>query len=423
MTRATDVLIIGAGAVGLCAAHFLTSKGRSVTLIDRGDVVHGHSDACSYGNAGMIVPSHSQPLAEPGIIAQGLRYLLDAESPFYIKPRLDLALWRWLWHFRKACSEAEVRRAAPLLRDLHLESCRHYAEFNGLLGEGAFSFGQCGRLLLCRTGQGLQKSVAEGEAMKALELEVEVLDDAGLSRIEPNVEFDCAGGVFYPQDGHLDPARFVSAFATDLEKRGAQLQSQCELLGFGISGSRVTAVRTTRGDFTADEVVVAAGSWSPEVGTLLHLDLPIQPAKGYSATVMAPEQVPRVPLMLTEAKVAVTPMGGNLRFAGTFELAGMDRSINRRRVEAMRRSVGDYVPAYSPDKLTTAEIWRGMRPCTPDGMPFLGRATKYGNVTVAAGHASVGMSLAPASGRIVACLIEGEDPGVDIELMRVDRFG
>jgi D-amino-acid dehydrogenase len=391
----------------------------------------------------MIVPSHSVPLAEPGIIGQGLRYLLDPESPFYIKPRWDRDLWRWLWHFRKACRPERAHRAMPLLRDMHLEGCRLYAQFDRMLdrsgGQGsgldggnsggggkqgsAFSFGQRGRLLLCRTGQGLERVAAEGEAMSALGLQVEVLDAAGLNRIEPNVDLDCSGGLFYPQDAHLDPARFVAVLAGDLELRGVSLHPDCEVLGFTTSGSRVTSVQTNRGDFAATEVVIATGSWSAQVGALLGLNLPIQPAKGYSVTVEAPAQCPAVPLMLTEAKVALTPMGDSLRFAGTFELAGMDMTINRRRLEGMRRSVAEYVPAYAADRLQTREVWRGLRPCTPDGLPLMGRPTSYENLTVAVGHASVGMSLAPASGRITACIVNGEDPGVDVELLRADRFG
>ena len=423
-TRA-DVLVIGGGAIGVCTAHFLTERGRSVTLIDRGDLRQGDVDASSYGNAGMVVPSHSVPLAEPGVIGQGLRYLLDPKSPFYIKPRLEPALWRWLWHFRRACRPERVARAAPLLRQMHLEGGRLYAEFDRLLAGhgGGFSFGQRGRLLLCRTGVGLERAAAEGEAMRALGLDVEVVDADGLKRIEPRVELQCAGGLYYPQDAHLDPARFVAALARDLDRRGVSIHAGCELQTLAMRAGRVTAVETSRGRFVAEEVVVASGAWTAQVGAMLGLRWPIQPAKGYSVTVAAPDQFPRVPLMLTEAKVAVTPMGDSLRFAGTFELAGMDLTINERRVQALRRSVADYAPAYEPERLETREVWRGLRPCTPDGLPLMGRPPGWQNLTVAAGHASIGISLAPASGRIAACMVDREAPDADVELLRADRFG
>ena len=412
-----DVAIIGGGAVGICTAHYLCERGRRVAVIEKGEVGSGSS----HGNAGMIVPSHSVPLAEPGVIGQGLKWMLDPESPFYIKLRWDRALWHWLWQFRQACNVEKVRQAMPLLRDLHLESLRLYEEL-ATSGELEFGFAQRGRLLVCNSEKGLEGAVEEGRHMREIGLEMEILDAAGVQEIEPNVSFDCAGGVFYPQDAHLDPARFVRALASCVERRGGEIHTSTEVLDFVREGNAIRSIETTRGAFVADEVVLACGSWAPELGHRLGLELPIQPAKGYSVTISRPEPCPTLPFMLTEAKVAVTPMGATLRFAGTLELAGMDLSINQRRVQALLRAIQDYVPAYDPDHFEGIEIWRGLRPCTPDGLPFWGRAPGCDNLTLAAGHASVGMSLAPASGRLAARLVERENPGLNTSLLRVERF-
>ncbi len=302
MTRQVDVLVIGGGVVGICTAHFLQEQGREVTVVEK-DVVCAGS---SYGNAGLIVPSHSVPLAEPGVIAQGLRWMFDPDSPFYIKWRWDRDLVAWLWQFRKASTMRRVRQAMPLLRDMHLESLRLY---QGLAAELDFAFGHEGRLLLCKTEQGMASVREEAELMQEVGIEVEMVDAQQAQQCAAAVELDCVGGAFYAQDAHLDPARLVRTLAARCVERGAQLNEKTEVLGFGKKGRRIQVVETTRGDFAAAEVVLCSGAWSPGVGRELGLSLPVQPAKGYSVTVHKPSACPAVPLMLVEARVGTTPMG------------------------------------------------------------------------------------------------------------------
>ena len=416
MAQQADVLIVGAGVVGVSTAHFLMEQGREVTLVEKDEVCAGSS----YGNAGLIVPSHSVPLAEPGVIAQGLRWMFDPDSPFYIKWRWDRALLSWLWQFRKASTMRRVRQAMPLLRDLHLESLRLY---QGLAAELNFAFGHEGRLLLCKTEQGLAGVREEAELMREVGLEVDMVDAKQAQQCAAAVQLDCVGGAFYAQDAHLDPARLVRTLAAHCVERGMQLEEKTEVLGFGKKGRRLQVVETTRGDFAAAEVVLCSGTWSPGVAGGLGLSLPVQPAKGYSVTVRKPDPCPAVPLMLVEARVGTTPMGAKLRFAGTLELAGMDTSINRRRVAAIVNAVPRYVPAWTPDALELIEVWRGLRPCTPDGLPFLGRARAYDNLTVAAGHAMIGVSLGAVTGAVTAHVVQGAEPGFDLSLCDVDRFG
>ena len=415
--RAVDVLAVGAGVIGICSAWYLQQMGARVVLLDRDQVCSG----ASYGNAGLVVPSHSVPLAEPAALAHGLRWLFRPDSPFYIKPRLDVDLLRWLWHFYRASTPSRVERVIPVLRDLHLASRTLYAEF---AGSGLdFGYGERGRLLVCDTAEGLADAVAEGHHMNDAGLASEELDPAAVASFLGDVPVNCVGGVFYPQDAHLDPARFVQALARKARDAGVEIVESAEVLRIHSRDRAVTTVDTTRGTYQPEQLVLAAGAWSPSLATGLGLNLPIQPAKGYSVEIEAPADAPDVPFMLTEAKVGVTPLGGNrLRFAGTLELAGLDLSVNRRRVEAIVRAVPRYLPGWDPAEFSVREIWRGLRPCTPDGLAALGRPRAWDNVVLAAGHAMIGMSLGPVTGQIVSHLVGGRDPGFDLVLLDPDRF-
>lgn len=417
MKYKSEVLVIGGGVVGVCSSHYLGESGKNVTLIEKGEIGSGSS----YGNAGLIVPSHSTPLPAPGVLAKGMRWMFNPDSPFYIKPRLDLDLFKWLWKFRDACNEDRMRKSMPVIRDLSLASLKLYDEF-GAIGNLEFGFEKQGLLMVYKSEKGLKDGLEEAYLMAEIGLEVQILDAAEIAQLEPNFRIDAIGGVFYSQDAHLIPTKFVRELAGHVEKKGVEIHTSTEVLGFETSGRKVTAVKTTRGDFTADEIVLSSGSWSSDVARDLGIKLPIQPAKGYSITHKRPEKSPSIPINLSEAKVGVTPMGDTLRFAGTLELAGLDLSINRRRVNAIQNAVPDYFPDIDVEKLELIEIWRGLRPCTPDGLPFLGRSPKYENLTVAAGHAMIGMSLGPISGKLVSQLVTGEQTSLDLTALKVDRF-
>jgi D-amino-acid dehydrogenase len=418
-TSPTDVLIIGGGVIGVCTAYYLAEAGRSVTLIEQGDIAAGSS----YGNAGLIVPSHITPLAAPGALSSGLRWMLDPESPFYIKPRLDWDLMRWLWRFIWACQPGPYQRAIPVLRDLGRLSSALHAQLAALIGPET-GYGQRGLLMVYKTPRGLHEGHAEARLLNQHQYPVDVLDAAGLRALEPTIRPDVVGGLFYRDDAHFTPVEFVRGLARLAQARGACLFQRTEVLGFETQGRRLATVRTTRGDFQAEQIVLAAGAWSPNVAHELKLNIPIQAAKGYSVTVKRPTQAPTIPLLLGESRVAVTPMvsssGPTLRFAGTLELAGLDFSVNQRRVKAIQRAVKDYLEPM--DETETVEIWRGLRPCTPDGLPMLGRAPAFENLTLAAGHAMLGMSLGPATGKLVKQLLCNETPEMDVRVLRPERF-
>lgn len=413
------VVVVGGGVIGVCAAYYLARAGAAVTLVERGDIAAG----CSYGNAGLVVPSHAVPLAAPGVLWRGLRWLADPESPFWIRPRLDPALLSWLWRFQRHCTEAHVRRAMPVIRDLSQASLALYEELARLPGLD-FGFRRDGLLTVFRSPAGLEGGRHEAERLESVGIAAKLLDATAACALEPALAPGVAGGLHFPDDAHLTPDRFVRGLARVVEGLGVHVRTQTEALGFTRAGRRITAVETTRGALGCDEVVLAAGAWSPGLGRALGLALPIEAAKGYSVTYEAPADGPRMPLLAAEARFAVTPMrtetGATLRLGGTLELAGLDLSIDRRRVDAIRQAARSYLRL--PEEPPLVEIWRGLRPCTPDGLPLVGRPRAWDNLVLAAGHAMIGMSLGPVTGHLVAAVVAGERPGLDPSPLDPDRF-
>ncbi len=413
----TETLVIGGGAVGICCAFFLSRRGKHVTVADRGEICSG----CSAGNAGLIVPSLSIPLAAPGVITQGLIWMLNPESPFYIKPRLQGAFLSWLWRFRGACNQRHVRNALPILSTLGLASLELFDELAALAGV-QFNYEKKGVVEIFSTRKGFEKTLTDAQRMQRYGIEHQVLRRDEVIIYTRGMRSTAVGGIFFPGDAHLVPNRFVLQLARHIEKNGVRLLPKVEVLGFETSGRRVTAVKTTRGDIHAEEIVLAGGAWSAEMARDLGIKLFIEPAKGYSVTFKRPSGCPSAPIMMAESKVVMTPMDDMLRFAGTLELAGFDMSINRRRLRAILKSVHSYLPDIKPEALELIEIWRGLRPCSPDGLPYLGRPRRYNNVIVATGHGMKGVSLGPITGKIVSQLALGEPPETDISALSLERF-
>ncbi|MBP7964548.1 MAG: FAD-dependent oxidoreductase [Caldilineaceae bacterium] len=415
MNYDVDVLIVGAGVIGITTAHYLLDEGRSPVVIDKGDVCAG----ASYGNAGLLVPSHAIPLAVPGVTRQGLKWLLNPDSPFYIKPRPDPELMRWLWHFQKAATTATMDRVIPVLLSLGRASMDLFKEFaqDPAL---AFNFEQKGGLYLYASQAGLDGAVAESRHLAELGVKSTVLDTAGVNQIMPVTKPGMVGGVFYPADAHIVPDRFVTSLAQKVQDRGGAVHGNTEVLGIKVVGRKVMEVQTTRGLFRPKQVVLAAGAWSATLAKQLGLRLPVQPAKGYSITIQRPANFPELHMHLGESKIAVTPMAETLRFAGTLEMAGLDLSINPRRVEAIRRGVVGFLDVDPHRGLV--EIWRGLRPLSPDTLPIIGPSPKQDNLVLCTGHGMLGISLGPISGKLAAQIVAGVKPDLDPEPLRLERF-
>lgn len=411
------IVIVGGGAIGLCTGYYLLQQGVKATVIDKGEMGH----ACSLHNAGYISPSHFIPLAAPGIISQGLKWLLDPISPFYIKPRLDLEFISWVWKFRNSCTHENVERAAPLLRDLGNES-RSLFEEMAKHNEMNFEFTPKGLLILFRTQRGRSAQIEEAELAHKIGVGALFLEKSDVQKIVPEIEVRADGGLYFPGDCHITPAKFVADLARYLESHGVRMMINTKVTKLIKAGNRITSVLTTHGEIRADEFVIAGGSWSPAIVRSLGIRLLVQAGKGYSVTIQRRDRKPSIPMILSEARVALTPMGDTFRAAGTMEIAGLDLSITQRRVQAILNAVPQYIGGFTADDFASGEVWAGLRPVSPDGLPFIGRFGAYPNLIAATGHAMLGITLAPVTGKIVADVIAGNTPPFEMALMSPDRF-
>ncbi len=412
------IAIIGGGIIGLCSAHYCRRAGHTVTVIDRNPA---RRDGCSFGNAGMVVPSHFVPLAAPGMVALGLKWMWNPRSPFYIKPRIDADLAAWAMRFWKASTPDHVARCAPVIRDLSLAS---RACFEELAAETGNEFGlvQRGLVMLCKSQQALDHEATTATEARRLGIPAEILDAQATAKLDPDVTMDVAGSVYFPKDCHLSPGLLMDAMQRRLGVAGVRFEWDTSIEGWNVEKGRLRSAKTSRGAIEADEFVLAGGSWSPGIARDLRLNLPMQAGKGYSLTVANPRELPRLCSIFTEARVAVTPMGSTLRFGGTMEIAGLDESINPVRVQGIVDSVAKYFPRFGPKDFEGIQPWRGLRPCSPDGMPYLGRCAHHPNLVVATAHAMMGLSLGPITGRIVADLLSGRPSPIDIGLLSPERY-
>jgi D-amino-acid dehydrogenase len=413
-----SILVIGGGIVGLCTAHYAAQRGHEVTVID---CRPADGDCCSLGNAGLVVPSHIVPLSAPGMVAMGLRMMRDPQSPFYIKPRLSWDLLSWGWRFWRNANQAHVSRCAPLLRDLNLASLASYRELATLCAN-EFELKSDGLLMLCKTERTLEHESAAAKLAAELGMEAQTLNARDTTVREPGIRMDVAGSVFYPMDGHLTPQRAIAFLQRRLRDLGVKLRWETPAAGFRATAGNIEAVQTNGGEVKADEFVLCAGSWSSALAKQLGVRIPMQAGKGYSLTLRQPTRLPGGPAILVEARVAVTPMGGALRFAGTMEIAGMDASINPQRVAGIVESVPRYYPDFTAEDFRNVQPWCGLRPCSPDGLPYLGRTRRFENLCIATGHAMMGLSLGPISGKLISELVSGLPPSIDIRLLDPDRY-
>ncbi|HSQ60639.1 MAG TPA: FAD-dependent oxidoreductase [Acidobacteriota bacterium] len=412
------VVVVGSGVVGLSCAHYLLERGHRVTVVERGGP---DRDNCSLGNAGYISPSHVAPLPSPGIVKKALGWMGDPESPFYVRPRLDPAFLGWAWRFWRAATPSWARRAGPVLRDLTNQSREIYVAMAARAGND-FELTTEGLLNLVRTPQGLAEETRAAEQARALGVPAEMLDARGVAALEPDVRLDVIGGALYPTDAHLTPQRFVATLERWVRDAGASFAWNAEILGWRHEGRAIRAARTAAGEIGADEFVLAAGSWTPRLASPLGVSLPMEPGKGYSVTMPESPVRLRRSVLLHEARVAITPMGRALRVGGTMELTGYDLSINPPRIRGIRKSLRRFLPEIRDDAFDGVKPWCGLRPCTPDGLPYIGRVGRYANLSVAAGHAMMGLSMAPATGRLLAQILSGEPPSVEPTLLHPDRY-
>ena len=413
-----DVLVIGGGVIGMCTAYYLAQGGAAVTVLEEHGV--GGPMASSYGNIGLLVPSHSTPVAEPRVISRGLRWLLDPESPLYIKPRWDADLLRWLLLFRAACSELRYAAAEPVVYRWQRASQELYAELAAELPPEV-NYERKGGLFLYREERDWEEAAAAARREREAGIDVTPVEREQLRTLVPGLQEGVVGAVHYHQDGRLIPDAFVRSLAAAATGHGATVHEHTTVFALERSGAGVGAVHTSRGTLRPRTVVLATGFLSPGLARDVGLRVPVQPAKGYSITVRRPPNCPEIPLHFHEERVVLTPFGPDrMRVGGTLELAGNDRRVSPRRLAAIRRAPPRYLTGM--EELETLEIWRGMRPLSADSLPILGRPRGLDNLLLATGHGMIGVSLGPATGKVVAELVLGRAPSLELDLFRADRF-
>lgn len=410
------IVIIGGGIIGLSSAYYLNKAGYQVAVIDKSNQEAG----CSFGNAGMIVPSHFIPLAAPGMISKGIRWMFNSESPFYVKPRFDLDLLKWGWQFYRHANEKNVQKSIPALKQIHLLSKKLYGEW---AEELPFDFGyqERGLLMLYQTAAVEKEEIETAHLANSIGIEARILSPDEVQKLEPDVKVKVRGGIYFPDDAHLTPQNLVVRIKHHLQQNGVKFINQ-EVVGFEISSGALKKVITTNEDFAAEEVVLASGIWSSEIGKKLNLSLPMQGGKGYSFTLADVKKNTRIPSIFLEARVAVTPMGNSLRFGGTMEIGGNNSNINMNRVKGIVDSISKYYPEMEVEIPKKENVWNGLRPCPPDGLPYIGRSKEIKNMVIATGHSMMGLSLGPATGKLVYEIVAGEQTSAPIEAFRPDRF-
>ena len=411
-----NIIIIGGGIVGLSSAYFLQKEGHQVTVIDKSDITSG----ASFVNAGYITPSHIIPLASPGKISQGIRWMFNSASPFYLKPRLDTDFLRWSWYFHKSSTMAKVEKAIPVIKDINIMSQDLYHDMKASGDLGNFHLERKGLLMIYKTYQSFEHEMEVAEKASFLGLEVSELNKSQLGAIEPNININAKGAIHYECDGHTSPTELMPKLLAYLKGVGVQIKTDEEVLDLKLSNGKISTIKTSKGSYTADDIILAAGSWSGILSKKMHIKLSLQAGKGYRINVPRPTGI-IMPAILMEASMAVTPMREFTRFAGTMEFSGINNIIRKERVLAIVNGAKRYYPELEITQEEIADVRTGMRPVSPDGLPYIGKSDTIKNLTFATGHAMMGWSLGPATGKLVSEIIDDKKTSIDISAFAPGR--
>ncbi len=427
VNRSGRVIVVGGGVIGAACAYYLAKAAWRVTIVDRGEFGKG----CSHANCGFVCPSHVLPLAAPGAIGRTLQALLAKDSPFYIKPRFSPSLWSWLWRFARRCNLRDMLESAAAIQAL-LDSSR--ALYDQLIQEEQIDceWEPRGLLFVFRESRAMEHYAETDRLLRdSFNVAAKRFDGEKVCELEPALKPGLAGGWLYERDAHLRPDRLMTEWRRVLEARGVSIREHSEVIGsrmkrsqvsraFPYCRAEVTALLTREGDIPADAFVFATGAWTPLLNRQLGCKVPIQPGKGYSITMPRPARCPVLPLIFEEHHVAVTPMRTGDRLGSTMEFSGYDSSLNGRRLDLLKAGAGHYL--HEPFCEPVIEEWYGWRPMTYDSKPIIDRSPAFDNVWIAAGHNMLGLSMAPATGMLIAELLSGRTPTLDVEPFTIRRF-
>ena len=411
-----NIIVIGGGIIGLCSAYYLQKEGHQVTIVDQSSLDGG----ASYVNAGYLSPSHLIPLSAPGVMKKGLKWMFNPSSPLYIKPRLDPDFLKWTWAFNKSCNAKHVERAAPAIRNITVLSQELLTDIK--VNEGfSFHYAKKGLFMLCQTEKMLEEELKAAELAKDLGLEAREVNRDEIRRLEPNVKINAIGAAYFKCDHHTTPHEFMKELKQYLRSAGVTFYINEKVNDIEVTGSKIVSLKTNKQILKADEFVLAAGSWSSLLSKKLGLRLLLQAGKGYRINTEKDTGI-TIPAILAEAKAAVTPMNGFTRFAGTMEIAGINHNINEVRVEAIADAATRYYPNVHLTEEEKDNAACGLRPVSPDGLPYIGKSKKCDNLTIATGHAMMGWSMGTATGKLVSEIVSEQKTSLDLEPFHPDRI-
>jgi len=413
----SHVVVIGGGAIGTACAHYLSIADCDVTLLDLGEQGKGATS----GNCGHLAYSHLQPLSEPGIILKTLKAMGRGDSPLFIKPRIDPALWSWLLHFARHCNESSMLHLTQALQPLIEASEPLYQE---LMDQSSLDceWDEHGSLYVFRTQQGME-NFSETNRMLDEEfgLSAERYDSEALTELEPAIRPGTTSGAWlYKNDRHLHPEKLLASWRALLESQGVTIQENCPAKSIIRKTGYASAVITDSGEIQADAVVVATGAWTPLLNKELGCSIPVQPGKGYSVTMPRPKRCPKYLLHLSDDSVVVTPMASGYRLGSTMEFSGYDPTLNRRRLNRLVEGAAKYL--HEPQGSSITEEWYGWRPMTYDNLPIIDRAPCMNNVFIATGHNMYGLTAATSTGKLIAEMVTETEPHIALEPYSLNRF-
>ncbi len=411
-------VVIGGGVIGVCCAYFLAKRGSAVTVLERDQIGRG----ASYGNAGCIAPGHP-PINKPGRVSQAIKSLFDPLSPLYFVPRPDPAVANWLWRFSRTCSQAHLERAMRVLGPLGHATRRLFGD---LVTQEKIDccFRHSGYYEISLTDRGWEAAKREAAFLTRYGFHPEPISGNALRELDPAIGGQVVGGVFHPEAETLNPYRFVSELARRAEGHGAEFLINTEAVSVQTMDGRVRGVLTRNKEFIeADAVILAAGAYSTPLVRRFGFPFPLQAAKGYHCDYepgVGNQPLLRFPCILGERMVFCTPMDGFVRFAGTLEFSGVNDRIRRPRLEQLTKAACLYLNRMG--ELVVRSEWCGLRPCLPDGLPAVGPVCHYPGLFVATGHAMMGLTLGPVTGKLMAECVLGDSPSLDIAALDPNRF-
>ncbi len=412
-----SVVVVGSGIIGLCCAYYLVEKGHEVTLLDEGPE---DSKNCSTGNSGLIVPSHFVPLASPGMIQYGLGQMLQEGSPFGVRSPFDPEFLKWAKLFALACKRNKIELLAPLLIDAHMASKALYLEMEGDSNQG-FAVRQNGLYMLCHSEFEMIEQAESLEFAGKLGIESRMADAQEMQSRFPGISSKIRGGAFFPHDASIDPELMLNWLRKELKTK-VNFRFHSPVTAFDIGASRVRSAVSENRKIAGDQFIIATGSSLEASCRMLGAFVPTQSGRGYSVTLEIPNGIPTSSCIDGSARLAITPLGDQVRFGGTMEIGGSLDKVNEERIETMKTSIQALFPEIPRRNIEEAPVWSGLRPLSPDGLPYIGKLAKTDNVYVAGGHAMMGVSLGPITGKLISELISGDKPSLDLNIFNPNRY-